>query len=488
MVAHGYGLAAYGSPHLIFSNVLWGCLVRAIPTINGVLGYSLAAIAVLLVVGWMLLYFLLRLGTGYLIGLLSVALILLGPTLFPQFTINAGLLTVVAVVGWRVHARFGDMPSLIVACVLAWLGYLIRSQEFFLVLGVALPLLPWRTIREQRRVQIAFLLMGMAIALAALCDRWSYSGAEWQYFSALNAARAPFTDFGAGEYLKQRPEILARYGYSQNDIDLIRHWFFVDPQIANPKVLSAMLGSLGAISLQTHNYYLGLVAIKALLTPLLLPVLLAAIFLFVINPRRSLLFAWIGCLAALFAIGMTGRPGALRVYVPLLSFLLVAPLLIRQAKNNAWQTIAASVLLLACAGQLYVFVPAAISSKQTVQQVQKDLHDLPSVSIVSWGSGFPFEFAFPLLSNDLALRQIKLYPLGVFTHAPFSTAVSEQRAGLGMLERLRTDQGVPVIGSSQRIDMLSIYCRERWNGQMRKSVAYQSPSLLVQQVQCKVDE
>lgn len=43
------GLAAYGSSHLIFSNVLWGYLVRAIPAINGVLGYSLATMGVLLV-------------------------------------------------------------------------------------------------------------------------------------------------------------------------------------------------------------------------------------------------------------------------------------------------------------------------------------------------------------------------------------------------------------------------------------------------------
>ena len=65
MIAHGYGLAAYDSPQLVFSNILWGYLVRALPAINGVLGYSLATIGVLLVYGWAILYFLIRLGIGY---------------------------------------------------------------------------------------------------------------------------------------------------------------------------------------------------------------------------------------------------------------------------------------------------------------------------------------------------------------------------------------------------------------------------------------
>jgi hypothetical protein len=102
MIAHGYGLAAYGSPHLVFSNILWGYLARAIPTVNGVLGYSLATMGVLLAFGWAALYFLIRLGAGYLIGLLAVSLLIALPTLIPQFTVNAGLMTVAALGDWAV--------------------------------------------------------------------------------------------------------------------------------------------------------------------------------------------------------------------------------------------------------------------------------------------------------------------------------------------------------------------------------------------------
>ena len=44
MVAHGYGIASYGSDLLFFSNVLWGSFVRSLPMIDGILGYSIATL------------------------------------------------------------------------------------------------------------------------------------------------------------------------------------------------------------------------------------------------------------------------------------------------------------------------------------------------------------------------------------------------------------------------------------------------------------
>ncbi|MBI3481174.1 MAG: hypothetical protein HY016_12610 [Nitrosomonadales bacterium] len=385
MIAHGYGLAAYGSPQLIFSNVLWGYLVRAIPTINGVLGYSLATMAVLLVFGWAMLYFLLRLGAGYLLCLLAVALLIAQPTLTPQFTVNAGLLTVAAVIGWQVHARFGGMGNLVIACLLAFFAYLIRHEEFLLVLGVALPLLPWRALRERRQMQIAFLLLSGAIALAAAFDRWTYSGPEWQHFKELNSARIPYTDYGAGELLKQHPEITANHGYSQNDINLIVSYFFDDPQIASPKPLNAMLTELGPLPAQEGSIQSGFEAIKALFDPMLLPLVLSALLLFVLTPRWSLALAWLLCFAALFAMGILGRPGIVRVYIPLMSLLLVTPIMLGLANHSARRWLVTLTLFVACAGNAYVLIPHAFLTKQRMQAVQNDIRGLPSGPIISWG-------------------------------------------------------------------------------------------------------
>jgi hypothetical protein len=289
MVAHGYGFAAYGSPNLSFSNVLWGHFVRIIPPVNGVLGYSLATMVVLLATGWAMLYFLLRLGAGYVAGLLAVALVIGRPIVFPQFTINAGLLTVAAVIGWQVYARFDEVRILVVASLLAFVGFLVRSLEFFLVLCVALPFIPWRTIQQRRQAQIAFLLLGLAIASAACIDRWSYGGPEWHQFTELNPVRALFNDYGAAENLKQHPEIVARHGYSNNDINLIAEFFFVDPKIADAKRLAAMLAELPQPAMQAE-WQSGVKALKMLRAEVLRPLILPALALLLMVPRRSIVF------------------------------------------------------------------------------------------------------------------------------------------------------------------------------------------------------
>ncbi len=488
MAAHGYGLAAYGTPNLIFSNVLWGYVVRALPSINGVLGYSLATMAILLICGWATLYFLLRLGAGYLLGLLAVALLFLRPTLYPQFTVNAGLLTVAAVIGWQVHARWAGMGSLITACLLAFFGYLIRGQEFFLVLGVALPLLPWRALRERRQMQVAFLLLSVAIASAAAFDHWSYIGQEWQDFEDLNSARLPYTDYGAGEHLKQRPEILARHGYTQNDIDLVNGWFFVDPQIADSKSLNAMLTELGHLPTQEGNIQSGFVAIKTLFDLGFLPVILSALLLLVLVPQWPVAVAWLLCLTALFAMGIIGRPGVLWVYVPLVSLLLVAPLILGLARQGGRQQIAALMLLVACVGNAYLFIPPTLMTKQRMQQVQKDVHDLPAGPIVSWANSFPFVYTFPVLANNLDSRNIRFYGLDSFTHAPFSVASAEQSAGRGVVERLQTTTGIPVIASQKRIELLRIYCGERLKGRLNSIITYQTSRITVQQIRCETNQ
>ena len=98
MVAHGYGLAATSSPNLVFSNVIWGYLVQSCPQMNGLLGYSAATLVTLVICGMTILIGLRKVGLDWITGSATARCLLARPILFPQFTINAGLLTVGAFV------------------------------------------------------------------------------------------------------------------------------------------------------------------------------------------------------------------------------------------------------------------------------------------------------------------------------------------------------------------------------------------------------
>jgi hypothetical protein len=334
-------------------------------------------------------------------------------------------------------------------------------------------------------------LLGVAIASATVFDRWSYSEPEWQHFLEISPDWTPiadFVDYDAGKHLKQHPEILARYGYSQNDIDLVTNWFFVDPQIVDPKSLNAMLAELGQLPMHEGSVQSGFMAIKALSDPMLLPILLSALLLLVLMPRWSVVFAWMLWLAALFVIGVMGRPGVLRVYVPLESLLFVAPLMLGQVRHGARQWMAALTLFAACVGNAYILIHHTLIAKQGMQQIQRDIHGLPAGPIIIWSGDFPFELAFPVLANDFSARDIKLYGLNFYTHAPFSISVAEEKVGHGFIGRLRSATGIPIMASPKKLELLRIYCRERLNGQLRGAITYHTAWLTVQQVRCEAGE
>jgi len=78
----------------------------------------------------------------------------------------------------------------------------------------------------------------------------------------------------------------------------------------------------------------------------------------------------------------------------------------------------------------------------------------------------------------------QFYGLGVFALAPFSVASVEEAAG-GMIERLRSTAGVPIIASPDRIKLLRTYCAERLNGELREIATRQTQSFTMHRLQCE---
>ncbi|SIO38198.1 hypothetical protein SAMN05443247_04652 [Bradyrhizobium erythrophlei] len=484
MVTHGYGLAAYSSPNLLFSNVLWGYLVRGLPTVHGILGYSLATLAVATLVGTAILYFLARMGVSYLTGLLVLILVLSRPVLFPQFTINAGLLTCAAVLGWLAHVRNHCTFCLVASCILAFLGYLVRSQEFALVLAVALPFLPWQLLGKHRKTQVAFTLLACAIVGALLFDQWSNSGPEWSYYWKLNWARAPFTDFDAESRLLAQPDVMARHGLSRNDVELISSWFFVDRQIADPARLRAIVMELGPTAMTT-SFGSGLTAIASLSRPELFPLLVSAVGLLALTFRRRLLMSWVLCLGGLFAMGFVGRPGILRVYIPLLVLLVIVPVAFKPSRSGFGRIAAVSLLAIAGFANADLLIREAHVSDRMVAEAQMS-HFIARDSIVMWGSSFPYEFMFPLIGTNSVARSLKMFGLGVSTFAPYSIARAEEEIGKGLIARLQSADGILIAADKQLLKLLGTYCAEHYGTQMNTTVAYESNLWTVYNARCNV--
>jgi hypothetical protein len=276
---------------------------------------------------------------------------------------------------------------------------------------------------------------------------------------------------------------MANHGYSENDVNLVKNWFFVDPKIANPEALNAMVRELGPLPLQARSAATGLEGLQSLLIPELLPLLACAAILLLLKPTwRTALILLSGALAV-FAMGAMGRPGVSRVYFPMVSLLLMASLLPLKALSRRW--LVPGLLLATSVANAYPVVMQARASSNAIRQARLDVAKLPRESIVIWGEGFPFEAAFPLFEGTGIARAPRLYGLGVFTLAPLSVATLDERSGNGFITRLNGSKGIEVIASSQRVDLLRTYCMEHWGRRLIESEAHQFPSFAIRRVRCE---
>ncbi|HVL07573.1 MAG TPA: hypothetical protein VM512_00200 [Burkholderiaceae bacterium] len=486
MAAHGYGLFAQSSPALFFSNAVWGHIVSTIPSIGGILGYSLATLAVLLISGSTLLYFCLQRGLGIALTMALFVLIMLRPTLFPQFTINAGLLSISALLLLRLFLESGNRIQLVAAVALACGGYFIRNLEFYIVVLIALPLFDWKAILRRNDCRWAlFVLLGLCVA-GFFLDSHTYSEHGWKAYNALNPVRAMFTDYGAGAHLKQHLGIATQYGYTANDIDLVSNWFFIDPLVADPIKLGQMLRDLGPIPAAKSTLANAWQGITTLAHPSLLPLTVAAVSMFVIIPSIRVSICWALFLAAILTFGLLGRPGALRVYIPLLSLLVIAPLLCSVPAQM--RRLAALMVCTACA---YInsdqTVHISVSYTRSAADMQKSLAHFPTDPVSIWGGVFPFEAVYPVLHIPPHNLSFKLAGLGVTTLAPTGYAHSTHLGNKSLLTRLLSKDGLPMIAHEPRLALLSLYCKERQRGTLSILASQAHGSVIINVVRCVQD-
>lgn len=117
-------------------------------------------------------------------------------------------MAVAAVICLNVYIQARQMPVLWLSVGLLFLSAMVRSHECMLVMLVALPLLPWRALARGHAPRWAFAVLALALLAAVWLDWQAYRAPEWKDFNDLNLVRAAFTDFGAGQHLINRPEIL----------------------------------------------------------------------------------------------------------------------------------------------------------------------------------------------------------------------------------------------------------------------------------------
>ncbi|RUR12126.1 hypothetical protein [Legionella sp. km772] len=477
MIAHGYGISQFGSANILFSNILWGKLIRLIPEINGVLGYSIISITVLFVVGLVIFYSLLILDVSLLTSFCLLSLILIPNILAIQFTINAGLLAVSSILSLYAYNKTKDNKLIYLSCFLAFLSYLERSHEFIFILFLALPLVSWPALRN-KNIKASIFILIIAIGLAALFNNYSYKTEDWKPWMTLNPVRAPFTDYDAATVLEKNPTLLAKHQFSINDIRLIKQWFFLDPSIADPSRLSALLKDLGALPMQHGSFLKGLEGVKVLFKPELLMISLLGIFFSLIFFNYQILACWVFCFFAAFSLGFLGRPDVGRVFIPAISLLLLLPFIIG-TKHFKYTEILSFILIPFTIFHTFNAFSEAKKYGYIKKLTTEKFVNFPSKPVVIWGGIFPYSNAYPVLKIPKQIKNMKHYGLGTSSLAPYSLVVTEEKKGNSFLKLITKRPGIILMADPTKYVLLKQYCSEHYNANIHQT-SYPGASYLNQ--------
>ncbi len=355
MIVSGHGFCPAPDEHLIFTNVLIGHVLKWLYTACPVVPwYGCYLILVQYAAQVALLYcalstdvekvdgepmrlrLALPLVNFALVGLLFLNRLQFTTTAF--LAAEAGVFLLLCAARRRtLHAGAPIAAPLAAASLMLVVAGLIRWESLLMALFVAVPLGFWFVRQASRQVLIksglAAAVAATLLMLATAFDRMSYEhDPRWGDFFSYNRLRVKFNDYGWTSYTPRTADLFAAVGWSQNDHEMIAHWFFDDPVIYSE---SRLRGILEAYPWRTERLTLdycrqigrGMLRDRSLwAVVLVLPFFLARVDRG--NYARSSIIGCAIIAVALFAF-LTWNNKALpsRVYFPLMSFPLSAVLL-----------------------------------------------------------------------------------------------------------------------------------------------------------------
>lgn len=488
MLAHGFGIASESSRYILFSHVFWGELVSRIPSMFEMNGYTLAHYFLLFISASIILKTTSENTESTFYSLLIVTAVFWKPLIEPQFTINSGLLMVAAILSLLQWLKSDSFWGLALFLFLSILSYLVRAEEFVFVLLVAMPLI--LTTAKGKRIIYLFAALLLIVVSLKYIDNNAYDTTEWDYYKELNAQRAPFTDFGARKHVKNYPEVLASNGLTNNDVDLIKNWFFVDTTIASPGTLEDVLDQTGFHAKEKVQNASIIFTFKKLGGSYLGWLLFAGIAAFFIRPSLRLFSSW--CLFGLCVAMLTvlGRGHVFRVYYPVLAMLTLyawqhnASLSsFKNAYESRIKTLLSTAVVLLLVLHVITWTNLVKAKNEHSYSVLAQLPSFNKEYLVVWGAALPYELLYPVVSVDSKMLNLNIFGLGVSTFAPNTLANKFEKSGDGFLSRFRSKDGILLVAKENQFGFLKRYCSEHFGVELRRE-PISSGSVSVERVHC----
>lgn len=483
MIAHGYGLSMHPSPYIMFSNIVYGYIVTNLPIINGIYPYSYLTFFALFVVCYCLLICLDKLQVNKFYTIVLICIIFIRAIAMPQFTVNAGLLAIASLIAIIVYANTKVFRYAILGAVLAFYSYLIRNQEFYFVYIVGLPFLFNKKLLNKNILYLTLIFIFCCIS-AEYLNAIAYHSVEFNNYNALSKVRAQFNDFGASEYFINRPEILAKYNYTANDMILLRRFIFADPILANPTRMAELLSNFKLTSRITDNLPLALQAIRSIYDDSFkLLILVTIIGLVVSKSRLRLIVALILFVLLIALLGLLGRPSILRVYYPIVALLTLFSFVFI-SRNRFNSIVGALIISVVCVMIGVDYYRSNQLRKENAELAYQDYNSMDNSLYYVQGASLPYEYIFLPFRKNIA-PSVKLYSFGAAYYLPNTVSNEYAFSSLSFAHAFESSLPINVIMSEQHFDSNMKYCQEHYHKNLDNLSTNKLNTFTIYKIVCK---
>ena len=237
------------------TNILLNYFYAKFPNILNIMPYSIIQYVLMFISMNLILSVILRNSEKKVYIFIVFTMVTIPTLLNPTFTITAGWVAIASLMFCQQAIREKNDWKLIAGTILLVISSLIRDEVTLIIFAIFV--ISFLINKEMFKFDIvkmsiiSFTLL--AILATQLINRSTYKNDQFQFGQDfLKNITYPIHDYGADILLENNSQLLSKYGYTINDIKLIRNYFNVDKNLVNPQKIGQLLNEVGWNSAFLH--------------------------------------------------------------------------------------------------------------------------------------------------------------------------------------------------------------------------------------------
>jgi hypothetical protein len=465
------------------TNIILNYLYSIIPNIFNILSYSIVQYALIFISINIILQKILINSAKKIVTTILFTMITLPTLLYPTFTLTAAWVTIASLMICRQAIKERHHWKLVFGTLFLIVSSLIRDEVtlvIFLIFLISLYINKEQI--EFSRTQIGIIIVTLiAVFITQYINRNAYSSEQFQFGQnfAKNVSY-PINDYGADILLENNPQIINKYGYSINDIKLIRNYFNVDRNLVEPLKISKILDELGWQNSILHfNQERIIDQVKGILDKNVYgfyTLLLLLIMLFGNNgqSRKFLALAFIIIMILLLR-------GRIEGFVTF--FIVLSSVLFQKSYFDFKGKVVPLIVLTLSIGLTFYTTNLHFQRMEDSKVASESFKKMENKDFWNWGGSFPTQLIYPVFDSRNWKKDIRINDMGWSTYIPGTNSFISLNND-GFISELNSVNGVNFSAINFHIPLLERYCFEHFGSKLQLITTNNQPFITIYNAKC----